>query len=98
MLQKDLEIKLPFSQVCRQLGVGYESFRKTFKKIVDISPTEYRVQSRINVAKSPLLESDKSIKQTAYELGFPDSYSFSAQFKRYVGVSPTVYRHPLTSV
>lgn len=92
MLQKDFEIKLPFSQVCHQLGVGYESFRKIFKKIVGFSPIEYRVQSRINVAKSLLLESDKSIKQIAYELGFPDSYSFSAQFRRYVGVSPTLFR------
>lgn len=43
-------------------------------------------------AKTILLQSDKSINEIAYELGFQYPQNFSKLFKKKVGVSPAVFR------
>jgi len=43
-------------------------------------------------AKTLLVNSDKSINEIAYELGFEYPQSFSKFFKKKVGISPTVFR------
>ena len=43
-------------------------------------------------AKTLLVNSDKSINEIAYELGFEYPQSFNKFFKKKVGVSPTVFR------
>ncbi|SHH51864.1 transcriptional regulator, AraC family [Clostridium grantii DSM 8605] len=87
----------PYSQitvqeVCTTLGVGYEKFRKIFKSHIGTSPGNYILQKRINTAQSILLEQNKSIKKIALELGYPDAYSFSKQFKKITGINPTDFR------
>ena len=51
------------------------------------------IQDRIFIeAKRILLNSEKSIKETAFELGFEDIQSFSRFFKNKQGVSPKEFR------
>lgn len=77
---------------CKGLGIGYETFRKSFKKHLGISPQKYIIQSRIDKAKSLLLDKYNSIGEISSLLGYSDSFSFSKQFHKYVGKSPSDYR------
>ena len=43
-------------------------------------------------AKALLTDTDKSVKEIAYDLGFDDPYTFSRTFKRVEGVAPAHYR------
>jgi len=43
-------------------------------------------------AKRLLTETNFSIKEIAYEIGFSDQYYFSRFFKKYTGISPKMYR------
>jgi AraC family transcriptional regulator, arabinose operon regulatory protein len=92
LLGQNPPVQSSVHDICRELGIGYESFRKLFKNQVGISPCNYMISSRINRAKSLLIESNKSIKEIAADLGFSDSFSFSKQFKMYVGKSPRSFR------
>ncbi len=44
-------------------------------------------------AKLMLEQRDKSIKQTASELNFPEQFTFRKYFKQHVGISPKEYRN-----
>jgi AraC family transcriptional activator of pobA len=46
----------------------------------------------IDVAKEKIFESEKSISEIAYELGFKHPQHFTRMFKKQVGVSPLEYR------
>ncbi len=92
ILQHDLDERQSIPELCKKLGVGYEKFRKLFKDIIGMSPAEYRIQSRMNAAKARLIESNHSVKHVALELGFTDTFTFSKQFKKSVGISPTEFK------
>ncbi|RMG69114.1 MAG: AraC family transcriptional regulator [Bacteroidetes bacterium] len=47
----------------------------------------------IELAKHKLFEPQKSVSETAYELGFRYPQHFSRFFKRWVGSSPSTYRN-----
>jgi AraC-like DNA-binding protein len=79
-------------EVSKQLGIGYEKFRKIFKLQIGVSPGRYISQKRMDLARNMLIETDNSIKAIALNLGFADTFSFSKQFKNVVGMSPSEFR------
>jgi AraC-like DNA-binding protein len=77
---------------CRKQGIGYENFRKIFKKQIGISPWQYRIRRRLDLACALLREPNVRISEIAHELGYVTAYDFSAQFKKYFKTSPAFYR------
>ncbi len=67
-----------------------ETFRKRFTAELGIPPLGYLQFLKIERAKR-LLRSGISVRQTGAEIGMPDPYHFSKQFKHVVGMSPTAY-------
>ena len=57
-----------------------------------ISPHNYVIQKRMDIAKTYLIDKNKSIKEIAVDLGFADTYAFSKQFRKCVGLSPSEFR------
>jgi len=92
LLMRDLEERLDIEQIAAGLDVSYERFRKLFRQRMGVSPGEYRIRRRIDQARSMLIQQRLSNKEIAYALGYADPFTFSKQFKRFVGMSPTVFR------
>lgn len=67
-----------------------ETFRKRFSSELDIPPLGYLQFLKMERAKT-LLRGGMNVKQTGMEVGMPDPYHFSKQFKQVVGLSPTAY-------
>ncbi|WP_138495642.1 helix-turn-helix domain-containing protein [Paenibacillus pinistramenti] len=72
-----------------QLHPSY--YAQLFKQTLDQTPVEYLTRLRINKAKELLLQTDKSVREIAYEAGYNDEFYFSRRFKRTTGLAPTVY-------
>ena len=70
----------------------YVDFTRLFKKYYGKSPTEYKVQIRIDQAKNMLIETDMRIKAIAESVGYSDALYFSRAFKKECGYSPSEYR------
>ncbi len=69
-----------------------KSLTNLFANHIEKSPLQI-IQGRIFLeAQRILLNSEKSIKETAFELGFEDIQSFSRFFKNKQGVSPKEFR------
>lgn len=77
---------------CARHGWGYEHFRKIFKARIGVSPWRYRVRRKLDAASALLQDRQRTIAEIADTLGYSSAYEFSAQFKRYIGVSPLFYR------
>ena len=67
-----------------------ETFRKRFTAELGIPPLGYLQFWKMERAKT-LLRDGMSVRQTGVEIGMPDPYHFSKQFKHIVGMSPTAY-------
>jgi two-component system response regulator YesN len=72
---------------------GFSSFylSKLFKKNEKISFKDYVIKIRMEKAKHLLSCKNLNIKQTAYEVGYPDANYFSRAFKKYTGFSAKNY-------
>ena len=67
-----------------------ETFRKRFTAELGIPPLGYLQFLKMERAKT-LLRDGMSVRQTGVEIGMPDPYHFSKQFKHIVGMRPTAY-------
>lgn len=92
LLADQSEHRLSLPELAKKMGMGYESFRKHFKREIGLSPGEHRIRKRMELAQQLLIEHRLSSKEVAYRLGYADPFTFSKQFAQYVGQSPTAFR------
>lgn len=92
LLSSSFSEKQNMPEIARRVNMGYSSFRKKFQQKTGESPGEYRLRKKIEKAMDMLSNRDMPVKRIAHELGYPDIYSFSAQFSKYAGISPRNFR------
>lgn len=63
-----------------------------FKKYLRDTPITYLTKFRLSKSLASLLNSDKSITETAYEHGFAGTSYYCETFRKYYGTSPMVYK------
>jgi len=68
---------------------------KIFVKHVNITPSKYIMNYRVNVAKQLLGDSSLTVNMVANMVGYTDPFHFSKTFKQVTGVSPAAYREEL---
>ena len=78
--------------IAQSLGVSYSWFRKMFKLYVDVSPAQYQANMKLLRAKELLDNTDLSITDITYKLGFVNASQFSTFFRKKTGVPPLQYR------
>lgn len=76
----------------RRSSLSPKYFSTVIRNVSGAPPLEWIVQTVISVAGNLLLDTRKSIKDIAAELGFPSQAFFCAYFKRYTTLSPKTYR------
>lgn len=69
-----------------------EHFLRSFKEAFGHTPYQHLMNLRMDKARQQLAETDKSIQQISEEACFEALSSFSYQFRKSVGVSPSAYR------
>ena len=90
LLEHNLNEPLRAQTVAEKLGVSYAALRKHFKQSTGYAPTDFRIRRKLEAAQYALMNA--SVKVTAREYGYCDSFAFSRQFKDYVGVSPREFQ------
>ena len=84
--------RLDLPALARAGGLSFERFRKLFRAQVGMSPGDYLIQRRIDLARTLLHDPSLSVSEVAEALGYPDAFSFSTQFRKRVGSSPRHWR------
>lgn len=81
--------KVTMPGIAAELNMSYSSFRKRFNVEMGISPGKYLICKRIENAHVMLEDGQLTVGEIAGSLGYPDIYSFSRQFKKFTGLSPS---------
>lgn len=91
-IEENITNRISVEDVALYVNMGYEKFRKLFTKQYRISPGNYILNRRINAAQKLLSAGNLSVKEISVELGYPDSYTFSKQFKKLTGHTPSEFK------
>ncbi len=83
---------ITLSTLAELLGCHARQLQRLFKARLLVSPMEYLMERRMTAAMALLRELDVPLKQIAEAVGYTDSYYFSRMFKKFCGMSPTIYR------
>lgn len=62
-----------------------------FKETYGISPSQYQIQLRIEKAKALAIQSNMSVTEIAYQVGYSDVHTLGRIFKKKTGLSLTEY-------
>jgi len=72
-----------------ETGYTQQYLRKLFLQHAQLSPKQYYLKLKMDASLSMLTKRGYSVKRTAYELGFNDSFHFSRTFKNKFGICPS---------
>lgn len=96
-MYEQINTSLDLTKIAIELGVSYSKFRLDFKKQTGVSPLQYHLLLKIEKSKELLLNTTKSQKEIAFELGFESDYYFNRLFKKKTGLAPGKFRNFTTS-
>lgn len=92
--EKPLNNGLPsVTSLAEELNLSTNYFGDLIKKETGKTAQEYIHTKVVEVAKEKLFDTDKSISEIAYELGFKYPQHFSRLFKLKSGITPNEYRN-----
>jgi AraC-like DNA-binding protein len=70
-------------------------FHKTFRETFGITPFNYMLNKRMNLARELLAFSPLTVKEIALKSGYKDEFHFSKTFKKHTGLSPKAFRNKI---
>jgi len=77
------------SEIAHAVGAEASSICRWFRRYQGVSPYQYLLRRRMNLAAERLIEHGGLVKETASHLGFTDPFHFSHQFKAMHGIAPS---------
>ena len=82
-------------EVARALHVSASYLNRQFKQQCGLTPKDYVVRARVELAKKLLTTTPRSLTEIAIQTGFGNSQYFSACFRRVEGLNPKAYRQQM---
>ena len=84
--------EINLKEIASNAGYCPDRFRNIFKKEVGISPKKYILQKRLELAEKMLVQTNNSMEDICFSVGFQYYSHFSLFFKEKTGLSPLEYR------
>ena len=72
-------------------GLSVRQLQRRFTDALGLSPREYWMKCRIRSACESILKGEEKLGALSDRLGFCDQSSFTAQFRRHTGVTPSAF-------
>jgi AraC-like DNA-binding protein len=92
LLRELREPSLSIEHLAREVQISPFHFIRQFEAVFGVTPHQFRIQSRMELAKQLLAMGQHSVTDVCMELGFSSLGSFSVLFTRRVGEPPSAYR------
>lgn len=84
--------KLTIETLATRFTLGRRTLERRFRQATGNSIVEYLQRIRVEVAKTQLETSRKTVAEVMYDVGYNDTKAFRDTFVRYSGMSPVTYR------
>jgi AraC family transcriptional regulator len=87
--------EIVLSSLAREVRLSPFHFSRAFKQSFGMPPHRYLTSRRIERAKALLAERTLSVTEIGLGVGFSETSSFTAAFRKLTGETPTEYRRSL---
>ncbi|MBO4369828.1 MAG: helix-turn-helix domain-containing protein [Paludibacteraceae bacterium] len=91
-VSKHLQEQINVEQLADYACLTKSYLIRTFREIMHITPLQYVIKSKMQLAQKMLAESDRSVSEIATKLGFSDVSYFIRLFRKNTGFTPQDYR------
>lgn len=78
-------------ELSRSFGMSRTSLYMKLKNLVDLSPQDFIIHTKLKHAKNLLIEGNFNIKEIAYKSGFSNPKYFSTSFKKFYNTTPSSF-------
>lgn len=92
LIDRSYAEQLDLPALARSAHVSRAYFARSFKATFGETPHQYLMSRRMERAKAMLRKNELTVTDVCLAVGFTSLGSFSTQFRRFVGASPTDYR------
>ena len=83
---------ISISELAAIMNISRAYFANTFKEAFRISPRQYILSKRLTESQQLLLETDMTVKEIAYAVGFDNENYFSELFRAKIGIPAKSFR------
>lgn len=83
---------IQLADIAAAANVGERECLRAFKKTLGVTPTAYLLRYRASMSAQMLLDTDKSIAEICFEVGFNSQSHYGQIFKRFFHMTPREYR------
>lgn len=91
VLEKIQDEDFSLNELCNAVGMSRTSLYMKLKNLVDLSPLDFIIHTKLKYAKKLLIEGKLNIKEVAYASGFSNPKYFSTSYKKIFGISPSEF-------
>jgi AraC family transcriptional regulator len=84
--------RIPIQELARLLSLSASHFCRAFKSTFGVSPRDYVLRRRIEVAQGLMLTTSEPLSSIAVRCGMCDQPHFTRSFNRVVGETPYAWR------
>ena len=93
IIEKDPVSHIHILMLADRAGINEFKLKVGFRELFRSSPYQYRLHLCLERAKVLLEETDDTIDQIAFKVGFDTYNGFSTAFKKAYSIAPTEYRN-----
>jgi len=94
-IDENLAEPIPLATLAELVGLSTYHFCRVFKQSFGIPPHRYHTSRRIERAKALLARPAPSVTEIGMAVGFSETSSFTAAFRKATGLTPTAYHRSL---
>jgi AraC family transcriptional regulator len=87
-----LEDEFSLIRLAREADLSKFHFSRAFKRTTGLTPSQYFIHLRLEKARRLLRETDRSVIEIGFDVGYTNPSHFARIFRREVGISPSEYR------
>ena len=91
-LNRNFKKNIEIAKLCTIAGMSKATLMRNFYRATGTTPLQYQMRLRIAEAAMLLRDTEKTLTDIAFEVGFCDSNYFGRQFKRFAASAPGEYR------
>jgi|GEM_PF-338443 len=91
-MAEHLSEEFSLARLAAKAEVSKFHFLRLFKSATGMSPAQYQINLRMDIARQLLRETKKSVIEVAMDVGYTNPSHFARLFHRETGYSPSTYR------
>jgi AraC-like DNA-binding protein len=97
-IKSHINEKITLDKLSSNICLSKYYFAHIFKQETGITPMKYLSETRINLARTMLKTTERSISDISMDLGYSSSSSFINAFTADIGMSPSKYRSSVNNL